>query len=262
METKRKVNPGAESFLFEPIEVLNLGYVKLVDYLGNDQTVTDSARVSYNATEDDPERNKKLINYLLKNKHTSPFEQCVLTFECKMPIFVAREWVRHRTARLNEVSGRYTQLDLGVYTPTLERIQGQDKVNRQGSAGEVSKGVKEDFMAGHIGNVNKVFHDYRRSIENGIAKEIARIDLPLSTYTKWVWQCDLHNLLHFLHLRMAAGAQWEIRQYANAIANVVEKAFPWSWAAFKEHVMDAVTITQTEYAELKEFKSMYQGLCN
>jgi thymidylate synthase (FAD) len=254
VKTKRPVNQGAEEFLYVEIPVLDKGYIKLVDYMGNDDSVVGAARVSYakTANPEEAEKNAKLISYLMRHKHTSPFEQCILTFECKMPIFVAREWVRHRTARLNEMSGRYTQLPQEVYTPSRERIMGQDKANKQGSAGEVSEDIKDSFLATHGSATQEVFQHYQAYIDGGIAKEVARIDLPLSTYTKWIWQMDLHNLFHFLQLRMAPNAQWEIRQYANAIAQVVEKSFPAAWDAFQEHVLNAVTIPIAEYRQLTE----------
>ncbi len=252
--TQRPVNRGAENHLYNQVKVLDKGYVTLVDYLGTDQSITDAARVSYNKSGvTDVEKNRGLINYLMKNRHTSPFEQCVLTFECKMPIFVAREWVRHRTARLNEMSGRYTQLPFEVYTPTEERIKGQGKVNKQGSEGEVSKEAKDTFLYLHEENVNKVYGDYEAVLEAGIAKEVARIDLPLSIYTKWVWQCDLHNLLHFLRLRLDGNAQFEIREYANAIAGIVKESFPLTWEAFDEHVLGAVTISKSDRYLLAQY---------
>ena len=142
--TKRSINRGAEELLYVEIPVLDKGHIKLVDYMGNDDSIVGAARVSYAkaVNTEEAEQNAKLINYLMKHKHTSPFEQCILTFECKMPIFVAREWVRHRTARLNEMSGRYTQLPDEVYTPDYGRIKGQDKANKQGSAGDLPEGIK------------------------------------------------------------------------------------------------------------------------
>lgn len=250
-ETNRPVNVGAELHLYKPVQVLDKGYVSLVDYLGTDSSITDAARVSYNNSGvTDEDKNRGLINYLMKHRHTSPFEQCVMTFECKMPIFVAREWVRHRTARLNEMSGRYTQLPFEVYTPTEERIKGQGKSNKQGSEGELSPETKKLFLMLHEENVNKVYGDYEAIIEAGVAKEVARIDLPLSIYTKWVWQCDLHNLLHFIGLRADKNAQFEIREYANAIIGIVKDAFPLAWEAFDEHVLGAVTFSRSEVDSL------------
>lgn len=252
--TQRPVNPGAENHLYNQVNVLDKGYVILVDYLGTDSSITNAARVSYNnAGVTDEDKNRGLINYLMKHRHTSPFEQCVMTFECKMPIFVAREWVRHRTARLNEMSGRYTQLPFEVYTPTEERIKGQGKSNKQGSEGEVSTEAKQTFLALHEENVNKVYGDYASILESGIAKEVARIDLPLSIYTKWVWQCDLHNLFHFLRLRCDANAQWEIRQFASAISEIVRDAFPLAYEAFDEHVLQAVTFSKSDFEALREY---------
>jgi thymidylate synthase (FAD) len=251
--TKRSMNHGAEEFLYVEIPVLDKGHVKLVDYMGNDDSIVGAARVSYAniVNPEEAEKNAKLINYLIKHGHTSPFEQCILTFQCKMPIFVAREWVRHRTARLNEMSGRYTQIPNEVYTPSYERLKGQDKGNKQGSAGDLPEGTKDNFLTTHDSATQDAFRHYQTYIDSGVAREIARIDLPLSTYTQWVWQMDLHNLFHFLRLRMAANAQWEIRQYAKAISRVVEKSFPVAWKAFQEHVLNTVTITMAEYEQLK-----------
>jgi thymidylate synthase (FAD) len=253
--TKRSINRGAEELLYVEIPVLDKGHIKLVDYMGNDDSIVGAARVSYAkaVNTEEAEQNAKLINYLMKHKHTSPFEQCILTFECKMPIFVAREWVRHRTARLNEMSGRYTQLPDEVYTPDYGRIKGQDKANKQGSAGDLPEGIKASFLATHDEATQSAFQRYQTYLDGGIAREIARIDLPLSTYTRWVWQMDLHNLFHFLQLRMAENAQWEIRQYANAISKVVENSFPIAWKAFQDHILNTVTIPIGEYERLKQW---------
>lgn len=249
------VNEGAEKFMGEEIKVLDKGLIRLVDYLGNDCTIAGAARVSYDKSADpnDAAGNARLINYLWKHSHSSPFEQCVLTFEIKAPIFVFRELVRHRTARLNEVSGRYTQLPNEVYTPERSRLRKQSKSNKQGSGEELHEDVKDIFLQYHEDNTEAVFADYDLMVNGyGVAKELARIDIPLSTYSKMVWQMDLRNLLHFLELRMAPNAQWEIRQYANAIAEVVKAAFPMTWAAFEEHTLHAVTLSKTELELLRE----------
>lgn len=245
--THRRVNPGAEFQMDVVTPVLDYGYVKLVDYMGSDSTVCDAARVSYNKVTIGTEGNAKLINYLMKNSHTSPFEQCVLTFEVKLPIFVEREWVRHRTARMNEISGRYAALPGEFYTPTRERIKGQSKTNKQSSDPkiEVTKFDKDCFLE-CLTSVNKYsFAGYEAALSNGIAREVARIGLPLNLYTKKIWQCDLHNLLHFLKLRMAEDAQWEIRQYANIIAKIVQGSYPLVWAAFEEHVLGSQTVPKS-----------------
>lgn len=256
-ETKRHTNPAAEAFLFEPIKVLDKGSLELVDYMGIDETVVGAARVSYGKEMNlaDSAGNQKLINFLMKNRHTSPFEQIILTFKCKMPIFVAREWVRHRTARLNEFSGRYAQLANEIYTPSTNRILGQDLVNKQGSAGEIDSVTKEQFLLRHMLVTNEAYTAYEASLKDGIAKELARIDLPLSTYTKWIWQCDMHNLLHFLGLRAATSAQWEIRQYALKISEIVSTAYPMIWKAYSKYVQNCTSLTRDEVLALRSFIS-------
>lgn len=249
------VNEGAEKWLGEPIQVLDKGLLRLVDYLGNDCTVVAAARTSF-ARDVDPNDvvgNSRLIDFLYRNHHGTPFEQCSLSFEVKAPLFVFREWHRHRMSKINEMSGRYTQLPNEVYTPERSRIRKQSKSNKQGSGEEVHEDVKDVFLQCHEDNTDLVFRDYDLMVNGyGIAKELARIDLPLSTYSKMIWQMDLRNLLHFLELRMAPNAQHEIRLYANAIAEVVKEAFPMTWAAFEEHTLYALTLSKTEVELLRE----------
>jgi thymidylate synthase (FAD) len=253
--SRRSFNGGAESFLGQEIGVLDKGYIKLVDYMGTDKTIVDAARVSYGKYPGegafDEVKDTRLINFLMRNGHTSPFEQCVLTFEVKAPIFVLREWHRYRTARLNEVSGRYTKLDNEVYTPSVQRIKGQDEKNKQGSAGELPLYAKEEFLFRHINQVADAFGNYRDALDVGVARELARIDLPLSTYSRMVWQMDLHNLFNFLKQRLSEGAQEEIRGYAHAIGLVVSQSFPVAWQAFLDHVLNAVTFSGTELQVLR-----------
>ena len=257
-ETKRHTNTKAEDYMNLRLPVLDHGSIELVDYMGIDETVVGAARVSYGKEMnlEDKEGNQKLINFLMKNRHTSPFEQVVLVFRCKMPIFVAREWVRHRTARLNEFSARYAQLANEVYTPTADRIQGQDKVNKQGSAGAVDLVQKEQFLFRHSVLTNEAFNSYQKSIDDGVAKELARIDLPLSTYTKWIWQCDMHNLLHFIGLRAAEQAQWEIRQYALKISEVIQHSYPMIWQSYSTYVQKCTSFTEEEVRCLRSMLEM------
>jgi thymidylate synthase (FAD) len=256
-ESNRTYNNGAEAFLGQEIPLLDHGYIKLVDYMGTDKTVVNAARVSYGnkltvgQSVFDQEKDGRLINFLMREGHTSPFEQCIMTFEVKTPIFVAREWVRHRTARLNEISGRYTKLPSEFYTPSLERIQRQSERNKQSSEGELPDTTRNGFIFDHNAAVGDLYNTYEERLEAGIAREVARIDLPLCIYTKFVWQMDLHNLLHFLKLRLAEGAQWEIRQYAEAIATVVCLSFPSVWSAFEEHVLHSVQFSRTEFQAMK-----------
>jgi thymidylate synthase (FAD) len=228
-------NPGAEQWLGTEIDVLDHGYVKLVDYMGADTTVVAAARHSFGkeADEADVDSNTRLINYLMKHKHTSPFEQPALVFEVQAPIFVFREWHRHRTAKLNEMSGRYTELPELFYVPAADRVQAQSKTNKQGSGEVLPEKVVTDFRNSVQCWSSVLFGEYQYALENGVSKELARIILPVNTYSKMVWQSDLSNLLRFLTLRTSDAAQFEIRQFANAIALVTADAFPITYKAWE-----------------------------
>lgn len=260
-ETKRYVNDGAEQYMYEVIPVHNKGYIKLVDYMGTDETVVAAARHSFGKGVDfnDHAGNERLINFLMREWHTSPFEQPALVFEVKAPLFVFRQWHRHRTAKLNEASGRYMELPEDVYTPAYERIAAQSTSNKQGSGAELSSDVKDLFLEMHHKQTEAAFESYHSYLENGVARELARIDLPLSTYSVMVWQMDMHNLLHFLRLRMDSHSQQEIRDYANAIADVVKVAFPKVWAAFEEYVLYAATFSRSELKILKTLLAVSDG---
>jgi thymidylate synthase (FAD) len=230
-------NDGAASLAQTEIPVLDHGYIKLVDYMGNDVTIVAAARHSYgkSADENDVESNTKLINFLMKHGHTSPFEQPALVFEVRAPLFVFREWHRHRMAKLNEASGRYMELPELFYVPSPERVQAQSKTNKQGS-GEVLPEKAVNFFRRSVQmETQAAFAEYRYALSLGVAKELARIILPLNTYSVMVWQSDLSNLLKFLKLRTHETAQWEIRQYASAIERVVEQAFPITYKAWLQH---------------------------
>ncbi|RKY48560.1 MAG: FAD-dependent thymidylate synthase [Candidatus Neomarinimicrobiota bacterium] len=251
------VNPGAEKILDKEFKVLDKGFVRLVDYMGGDERVVQSARVSYGKGTKTVREDKALIDYLMRNRHTSPFEQVVLTFHCKMPIFVARQWIRHRTARVNEISGRYSVLENEFYLPDKGQVRLQSKINRQGrSDEEVPPELQEEVLRILIEGQRRAYQDYEELIEKDIARELARINLPLSLYTQWYWQIDLHNLFHFLELRLDYHAQWEIRQYAKVIAEVTKKVAPMSYEAFEKHVLNAVRFSGEE---LKALKNMLQG---
>ena len=251
------VNPGAEKILDKEFKVLDKGFVRLVDYMGGDERVVQSARVSYGKGTKTVREDKALIDYLMRNRHTSPFEQVVLTFHCKMPIFVARQWIRHRTARVNEISGRYSVLENEFYLPDKGQVRLQSKINRQGrSDEEVPPELQEEVLRILIEGQRRAYQDYEELIEKDIARELARINLPLSLYTQWYWQIDLHNLFHFLELRLDYHAQWEIRQYAKVIAEITKKVAPMSYEAFEKHVLNAVRFSGEE---LKALKNMLQG---
>jgi len=237
-----------------PIKVLDHGEIRLIDYMGNDQRVVDAARVSTQGTSKGPEQDKKLIEYLMEMRHTSPFEQVVFTFYVKMPIFVMRQWIRHRTARVSEISGRYSVLPEEFYIPEMDRIQGQGKMNKQGSEGEVTEEHKFLLLDNFQIDAEEAFADYKTALETcGVARELARTVLPLSTYTACYWQMDLHNLFHFLKLRLDPHAQYEIRVYAEAILKTIREIVPWSVEAWEKYQLNCVILNSDEVKELREF---------
>lgn len=242
---------SGENILDKSFKVLDLGFVRLVDYMGSDARIVQAARVSYGEGTKSVSDDEKLINYLMKNQHTSPFEMPVFLFHVKMPIFVARQWQRHRTASLNEYSGRYSVVLDDFYVPDYDRIQGQSKTNKQASEGELPSSVKGWVQHQMRHDQHYLYQTYEEMLEDGVSRELARINLPLSTYTQMYWQMDLHNLLHFLRLRMDSHAQVEIREYANVIADIVNAVCPIAWAAFHKHILGTVTISKEEYEELK-----------
>lgn len=239
--------PALDEIIGLPIKVLDQGYVRLVDYLGTEARIVQAARVSFGEGTKTPAEDAELIRYLLRHNHTSPFEQLQLTLHCKLPIFVARQWVRHRTARLNELSGRYSILKDEFYVPSLERIQIQGQVNRQGSGESLPTEQAQEILDGLLTERAIVYSNYEKSIARGVARELARINLPVATYTEWYWQIDLHNLLHFLWLRCDEHAQWEMRQYANTIRDeIVRRWVPNVWRAFEDFTEQSLTLTCPE----------------
>jgi thymidylate synthase (FAD) len=244
--------PAAEELLDKEFPVLNAGFVRLVDYMGGDERVVQSARVSYGKGTKSYREDTGLIDYLLRNDHTSPFEQVILTFHVKLPIFIARQWVRHRTARLNEISGRYSIMKDEFFIPEQESIALQAKDNKQGRATEpVSDEYANEVLETlSIGQQN-AWKDYKSLVDSGLAREIARVNLPLSLYTEWYWQIDLHNLFHFLRLRLDSHAQKEIRQYAEVLLEIAKKVAPASCEAFERHILGGMRFSSEEILELK-----------
>lgn len=239
------VVPEAEALLDQEIQVLDKGFVRLVDYLGGDERIVQAARVSYGSGTKSFRQDKGLINYLLKNEHTSPFEQVILTFHTKMPIFVARQWVRHRTARLNEISGRYSVMKDEFYLPEADQMRGQSSDNKQARSEEVIEGA-DQMLAEMKADQEALYAHYEGMIEKGLAREVARTNLPISLYTEWYWQIDLHNLLRFLALRMDSHAQYEIRVYAEAMATCARAVAPLAYDAFEEHILNSVKFSRAE----------------
>ncbi len=243
----------AEKILDKEFPVLDHGFVRLVDYMGSDDRIVQSARVSYGEGTKTYRQDKGLINYLLRNDHTSPFEQVVFTFHVKMPIFVARQWVRHRMGRMNEISGRYSVLKDECYIPDKDHIALQSDDNKQGRQSE----AVDDAIAEKVQSIMKeeqemIFKNYHELLDMGIAREISRIDLPLSIYTEFYWQMDLHNLFHFLSLRMDSHAQYEIRAYANEIFKIVKTVCPIAAEAFENHKLNGISLSGKEKDAVKK----------
>jgi thymidylate synthase (FAD) len=245
------ITAEAEIVLDKAFPVLDKGFVRLVDYLGNDLRVVQSARVSYGGGTKSYRQDAALIDYLMRNRHTSPFEQVILTFHIKCPIFVARQWLRHRTARVNEISGRYSVMKDEFYVPAAADVARQSTDNRQGRAEEPLPPQEAEDVRGKLAADQKAaYESYDELIDEGLARELCRINLPLSLYTEFYWQIDMHNLFHFLSLRLTAHAQKEIRLYAETLFDIAKRVAPLSCDSFQNNVLGAVTFTAEEAAEL------------
>lgn len=230
------------------IQVLGDGFVELIDHMGDDEAVEQAARVSYAGTRDEarvPTKTRALIRYLMAHRHTSPFEMVEFKFAIKVPIFVWRQWIRHRTASVNEISGRYAQLPSESYLPELERLQKQADSNHQGSGPELVDNPQQ-VQASLREEQALLFENYQAYIDTGLAKEISRINLPLSVYTEAYWKMDLHNLFHFLALRQDSHAQYEIRVCADAIAELIKDIVPFSWEAYEDYVKGSQKFSRME----------------
>lgn len=235
------------------IKCLDQGFVRLIDVMGDDAAVVQSARVSYGKGTKSVRADKGLINYLLKHDHTSPFEMVEFKFHCKMPIFVARQWVRHRTASVNEISGRYSVMEDHFWVPAQEDLRKQHEINRQGSTDEHLTGEDaKNVIDGYVDDQRKIYDHYKSYLDQGIAREIARTNLPLSMYTEWYWKIDLHNLMHFLRLRLDRHAQKEIRIFAEAMAAFVKERCPLCYDAFEEHLLYASKFSRSELSVLRQ----------
>ncbi len=242
----RIVVEAAEALLDQTLPVLDKGFVRLVDYMGGDQRIVQAARVSYGAGTKTYRQDRGLIHYLIRNWHTSPFEQVQLTFHTKMPILVARQWVRHRTARLNEISGRYSVMPDEFYVPGADNVCTQSESNKQGRGDVLPFDEAMKVIAEMEEEQKSAYATYQSYIEKGVARELARANLPLSLYTEWYWQIDLHNLFHFLRLRLDPHAQYEIRVFAEAMAQCAKAVAPIAYEAFEEHVLGSVTFSRSE----------------
>jgi thymidylate synthase (FAD) len=245
----------AEALLDQEIKVLDKGFVRLVDYLGGDQRIVQSARVSYGSGTKSFRQDRCLIHYLMRHEHTSPFEQVILTFHTKMPIFVARQWVRHRTARLNEISGRYSVMKDEFYVPAPEEVCVQSADNKQGSGDALPFDEAQRIIAEFEEDYRRLYDRYESLLEKNVARELARIALPLSLYTEWYWQIDLHNLFHFVALRSDSHAQYQIRVFSDALARCARAVAPLAYEAFEEHRVHTVRFSRAECLALSSMLS-------
>jgi len=245
-ETRRPISLGAEKHIGEVLPVLDHGFVYLVDYMGNDQSIEQAARVSYGSGTRKVTETRGLLRYLMRHDHTTPFEMVEFKFHAKLPIFVARQWVRHRTANINEYSARYSILDNEFYTPEPEVIAVQSSTNRQGRGEAVDPEKAEMVRKIIIEDASRNYKNYETMLDMGIARELSRIDLNLNFYTQWYWKIDAHNLFKFLGLRKDKHAQLEIREYADAIGTIIEDSVPLAWEAFVDYQLEALKLSRQE----------------
>ena len=249
--TRRATVPALEAMLYQALPVLDHGFVRVVDYMGDDGAVVQAARVSYGRGTRKVSEDAGLIRYLMRHRHSTPFEMCEIKFHVKLPIFVARQWIRHRMANVNEYSARYSIMDREFYIPAPENLAAQSSVNRQGR-GEILEGqeavdvlrlLRDDAAQTYDHYAEMLNEDGADPNRQGLARELARMNLTLNTYTQWYWKSDLHNLLNFLSLRADSHAQYEIRVYAEAMLSAVAAWVPQTFAAFTDYRMGAVTFS-------------------
>jgi len=264
-KTLRVTSSSLERILYKPFKVLDFGFIRVIDYMGDDTAIVQSARVSYGGGTKKVSNDKGLIRYLMKNWHTTPFEMCEIKLHIKLPIFIARQWIRHRTANVNEYSARYSILDKEFYIPRAQHMTGQSKTNKQGRGGDLSKKDTEKFLKILKDDAERNYKHYEDMLNEkqggelknddkvGLSRELARINLTLNTYTQWYWKIDLHNLLHFLFLRDDPHAQYEIQAYAEIILNkIVKRWVPYTYNAFKEFQLESYNLSKTAIEIIKK----------
>ena len=236
----------------DAIKCLDKGFVRLVDSMGGDGAIVQAARVSYGKGTSKMSQDRGLIRYLMRHRHTTPFEMVEFKFHCKMPIFVARQWVRHRTANINEYSLRYSEARDEFYYPEPENIQFQSSLNKQGRSGEVPPELKQKVLDYFKENSERSFALYQELNKAGVARELARSLLPVNIYTEWYWKNDLHNLLHFIGLRSDSHAQYEIRVFSDAMAHYVKEKAPFAWEAYQDYVVHGMRFSKIEKGLLEK----------
>ena len=263
-QTHRTTVPALEEVLYQALPVLDHGFIRVIDYMGDDAAIVQAARVSYGKGTKRTRDDAGLINYLMRNAHTSPFEMCELKVHVKLPIFIARQWIRHRTASVNEYSARYSVLDTEFYVPAPEQLAAQSAANRQGRDEVLGPEEAQAVLGLLRADAEQAFDHYHEMLNrddddnelvphrSGLARELARMNLPLSAYTQWYWKVNLHNLLHFLRLRADAHAQWEIRAYAQVLMDIVEKWAPLTYHAFMTYSIGGAHLTDEGLAVVRK----------
>jgi len=264
-KTLRITSSSLERILYKQFKVLDSGFIRVMDYMGDDTAIIQSARVSYGEGTKKVSNDKGLIRYLMKNWHTTPFEMCEIKLHIKLPIFIARQWIRHRTANVNEYSARYSILDKEFYIPKPQHMSSQSTTNKQGRGSNLSKKDTERFLKILKDDAERNYKHYEDMLnenqsgeiknddKTGLSRELARINLTLNTYTQWYWKIDLHNLLHFLYLRDDPHAQYEIQAYAEIILNkIVKKWVPYTYSAFKEFQLESYNLSKTAIEIIKK----------
>ncbi len=245
--TLRAVSEGAEQHLYVPKPVLDHGFVRMIDYMGDDAAICQAARVSYGRGTKSVQNDEGLIRYLMRHWHSTPFEMCELKLHVKLPVFVARQWIRHRTANVNEYSARYSILDREFYIPRTEDLAAQSSQNNQGRGDVLGPEESARVLDWLREDAHRAYDHYEQMIsdegQQGVARELARMNLPANIYTQWYWKVDLHNLFHFLRLRADSHAQYEIRVYADAICEMVRDWVPAAYRAFEEYRLGGVTLS-------------------
>ena len=262
--TLRATSPAIEKILYKPIKVLDHGFIRVIDYMGTDQSIVQAARVSYGEGTKKLREDRGLIRYLLSHWHTTPFEMCEIKFHVKLPIFVARQWIRHRTANVNEYSARYSVLDREFYVPEINQLGSQSTTNKQGRSESLNKNFAKQAQKLIKDNSNQLYDDYQNLLNGnllnkdeyedgeGLARELARTTLPLNYYTQWYWKVDLHNLMHFLKLRADSHAQYEIQIYAEKMIDVLKKWVPLTYEAFEDYRNNSYQLSKEALKILKD----------
>jgi thymidylate synthase (FAD) len=256
--TRRATVPALEARLFEAVPILDHGFIRVIDYMGDDAAIVQAARVSYGRGTRRVSEDAGLIRYLMRHRHSTPFEMCEIKYHVKLPIFVARQWIRHRMANVNEYSARYSVMDREFYIPAPEHLAAQSAANRQGrgavldgeEAGQVLALLRDDATR-CFDHYAEMLNEDRRGGRQGLARELARMNLTLNTYTQWYWKTDLHNLFNFCALRADAHAQYEIRVYADAILDTLRDWVPAAFAAFRDYRLGAVTFSAQMLAAVR-----------